>query len=215
MASLLELSGLDWSVPDFSTLSRRQKTLDVSIPYRGANGPLHLLVDSAGIKVEGEGSGPRASMAARSEGFGARSILGSTRKRSRSGRCKSLQAMSAMVLYCRTRLSRSLRMRRSPRSPPTAPTIRGPAMTPSLHAVQRRSGILLDRWRSCPHSAEAECEAMEAGHGWGPGTQREPAGIEASWPHSSGLRGPTGATVPSHSGGIGVGITAAAGWKRK
>ncbi len=24
MASLLELSGLDWSVPDFSTLSRRQ-----------------------------------------------------------------------------------------------------------------------------------------------------------------------------------------------
>lgn len=55
VASLLELSGLDWSVPDFSTLSRRQKTLDVTIPYRGAKGPLHLLVDSTGIKVEGEG----------------------------------------------------------------------------------------------------------------------------------------------------------------
>lgn len=31
--SLLQLSGLDWSVPDFSTVSRRQKTLAVNIPY--------------------------------------------------------------------------------------------------------------------------------------------------------------------------------------
>lgn len=55
VASLLELSGLGWAVPDFSTLSRRQKTLDVTIPYRGSKGALHLLVDSTGIKVEGEG----------------------------------------------------------------------------------------------------------------------------------------------------------------
>ncbi|MBN2906302.1 MAG: IS5 family transposase [Rhodobacteraceae bacterium] len=53
--SLLQLSGLNWSVPDFSTLSRRQKTLNVNIPYRGSEGPLHLLIDSTGIKVEGEG----------------------------------------------------------------------------------------------------------------------------------------------------------------
>ena len=53
--SLLQLVGLDWTVPDFSTLSRRQKTLAVNIPYRGAKGPLHLLIDSTGIKVEGEG----------------------------------------------------------------------------------------------------------------------------------------------------------------
>ncbi|RJE78445.1 transposase, partial [Paracoccus sp. JM45] len=46
VASLLELSGPGWSVPDFSTLSRRQKTLNVTIPYRGSKGPLHLLVDS-------------------------------------------------------------------------------------------------------------------------------------------------------------------------
>jgi hypothetical protein len=46
---------LDWDVPDFSTLSRRQKILDVNIPHRGAQGPLHLLIDSTGIKVEGEG----------------------------------------------------------------------------------------------------------------------------------------------------------------
>src|SRR6056300_323115 len=53
--SLLRLAGLDWKVPDFSTLSRRQKTLSVAIPYRGGTGPLHLLVDSTGIKAEGEG----------------------------------------------------------------------------------------------------------------------------------------------------------------
>jgi Transposase DDE domain len=53
--SLLRLVGLDWDVPDFSTLSRRQKTLAVNIPHRGAQGPLHLLIDSTGIKVEGEG----------------------------------------------------------------------------------------------------------------------------------------------------------------
>ena len=55
MESLLKLVGLDWKVPDFSTLSRRQKTLAVNIPYRGSRGPLHLLIDSTGIKVEGEG----------------------------------------------------------------------------------------------------------------------------------------------------------------
>ncbi|GLP88256.1 IS5 family transposase [Tritonibacter mobilis] len=53
--SLLRLVGLDWTVLDFSTLSRRQKTLAVNIPYRGPKGPLHLLIDSTGIKVEGEG----------------------------------------------------------------------------------------------------------------------------------------------------------------
>lgn len=53
--SLLHLIDLDWAVPNFSTLSRRQKTLKVNIPFRGSTGPLHLLIDSTGIKVEGEG----------------------------------------------------------------------------------------------------------------------------------------------------------------
>ena len=53
--SLLRLVGLDWPVPDFSTLSRRQKTLTVSLPWRGGAGPLNLLIDSTGIKAEGEG----------------------------------------------------------------------------------------------------------------------------------------------------------------
>jgi hypothetical protein len=54
--SLLRLVGLDWDVPDFSTLSRRQKTLAVNIPHRRSQGPLHLLIDSTGIKVEGGGA---------------------------------------------------------------------------------------------------------------------------------------------------------------
>ncbi len=53
--SLLRLIGLDWTAPNFSTLSRRQKTLKVKISYRRSQGPLHLLIGSAGVKVEGEG----------------------------------------------------------------------------------------------------------------------------------------------------------------
>ena len=55
VASLLQLAGLDWPVPDYSTLCRRQRTLKVTLPYRGSPGPLNLLVDSTGIKVWGEG----------------------------------------------------------------------------------------------------------------------------------------------------------------
>jgi hypothetical protein len=55
VSSILEMAGLDWPVPDFSTLSRRQKTLIVQIPSRRAPGPLNLLVDSTGIKFLGDG----------------------------------------------------------------------------------------------------------------------------------------------------------------
>lgn len=53
--SLLELANVDWSVPDFSTLSKRQKSLIVNIPYRSPSNGLHLLLDSTGIKMLGEG----------------------------------------------------------------------------------------------------------------------------------------------------------------
>jgi hypothetical protein len=35
VASLLELVGLNWLVPDLRTLCRRQKMLSVAIPYKG------------------------------------------------------------------------------------------------------------------------------------------------------------------------------------
>ncbi len=55
VSSILKMAGLDWSVPDFSTLSRRQKTLTVQISSRRAQGPLNLLVDSTGVKFGGDG----------------------------------------------------------------------------------------------------------------------------------------------------------------
>ena len=55
VASLLELVGLDWDVPDFSTLSRRMKSVEIDLAPPTTSGPLHLLIDSTGIKVEGEG----------------------------------------------------------------------------------------------------------------------------------------------------------------
>ena len=53
--SLIRLAGLGWRVPHFSTLSRRQKDLTVAIPCRPRGEPLHLVVDSTGLKVLGEG----------------------------------------------------------------------------------------------------------------------------------------------------------------
>lgn len=50
--SPLRMVGLDWTGTDFSTLSRRQKTLAVNMHFRGSKGPFHLLVDSIGIKGE-------------------------------------------------------------------------------------------------------------------------------------------------------------------
>ena len=54
VASLLKLADLDWSVPDYTTLCRRQKTLPVTLGGRSSSGGLHLLVDSTGIIMMGE-----------------------------------------------------------------------------------------------------------------------------------------------------------------
>lgn len=42
VASILSIAGLDWPVPNFSTLSRRQTTIEVQITQRRAAGPLNL-----------------------------------------------------------------------------------------------------------------------------------------------------------------------------
>ena len=56
VASLLRMVGLeDWPVPDTSTLCRREKTVGIQIPFRREGGPLHLLVDSTGVKMRGDG----------------------------------------------------------------------------------------------------------------------------------------------------------------
>jgi len=55
VGSLLKLAKLDWPVPDYSTLSRRQKDIEVVIPYRPSSAGLNLLIDSTGVKMLGEG----------------------------------------------------------------------------------------------------------------------------------------------------------------
>lgn len=55
VASLLKLSGLDWPMPDYTTLCRRQQRLRACISYRANPNGLHLLVDSTGVKMLGEG----------------------------------------------------------------------------------------------------------------------------------------------------------------
>jgi transposase len=45
--------GLDLPVPDHSTLSRRSRTLAVA--SQAASGPVHLLIDSTGVKLSGPG----------------------------------------------------------------------------------------------------------------------------------------------------------------
>lgn len=53
--SLLGMAGLDWPVPDYTTLCRRQKSLSADLGGRPSADGLHLLVDSTGIKMMGEG----------------------------------------------------------------------------------------------------------------------------------------------------------------
>ncbi len=161
--SLLRLIGLDWGVPDFSTLSRRQKTLKVNIPYRGSDGPLHLLVDSTGIKVEGEGSGTRASMAAPNVGSGARSTSGSTRKAWKSVRQRSPPATWATRRCCPSFLTRSRPSKRSPASQPTAHLTPASAMMPSppvgpLQSSHPRKNA--KPWKPDPAGAIARTEIL-------------------------------------------------------
>lgn len=57
--SMLKLAGLDWQAPTYSTLCRRQSSLRVNIPYRRSESAVHLLVDSTGLKILGEGEWKR------------------------------------------------------------------------------------------------------------------------------------------------------------
>lgn len=51
--SLLELSMLNWRVPDFSTVSRHQRALQVQLPRWRSSKALDLLMDSTGVKLLG------------------------------------------------------------------------------------------------------------------------------------------------------------------
>lgn len=55
MSSVFQLLGVNLAVPDHSTVSRRAITLPSISPGRLPAGPLHLLIDSTGLKVYGAG----------------------------------------------------------------------------------------------------------------------------------------------------------------
>ena len=55
MLSIIKLIGIELAVPDYTTLCRRRKALEVELPCLKKKEPLHLVIDSTGIKVYGEG----------------------------------------------------------------------------------------------------------------------------------------------------------------
>ena len=55
LQSLFELMKINLPVPEHSTLSRRRKNLTITLPIRRSSEPRHLVVDSTGAKVYGEG----------------------------------------------------------------------------------------------------------------------------------------------------------------
>lgn len=55
LQSVFELIKLDLTVPDHSTLSRRRRQLMITLPVKDWSRSRHLVIDSTGVKVYGEG----------------------------------------------------------------------------------------------------------------------------------------------------------------
>jgi hypothetical protein len=53
IGSVIALLGLTLTVPNHSTMSRRSRTLELPPLRRSGTGPLHLLVDSTGLRLGG------------------------------------------------------------------------------------------------------------------------------------------------------------------
>jgi len=53
--SILRLLGLDLLIPDHTTLSRRSRNFAGRQPHTTSHGPVHLVIDSTGLKLFGQG----------------------------------------------------------------------------------------------------------------------------------------------------------------
>ncbi len=53
--SLFAMMGIDLSAPDHTTLSRRGQSLNIALRRVAINEPIHLVVDSTGLSIVGEG----------------------------------------------------------------------------------------------------------------------------------------------------------------
>ena len=55
LGSIIDLLGLELPVPDHTTFSRRSVDLGVATALKKASGPVHVVIDSTGLKVFGAG----------------------------------------------------------------------------------------------------------------------------------------------------------------
>jgi hypothetical protein len=55
LRSILSLMGVGLEAPDHTTLSRRSQNLNVDLHRVSANQPIHLIIDSTGLSIVGEG----------------------------------------------------------------------------------------------------------------------------------------------------------------
>jgi hypothetical protein len=55
LGSIMDLLGLDLPVPDHTTFSRRNADLGVATALKKTSGPVHVVIDSTGLKVFGSG----------------------------------------------------------------------------------------------------------------------------------------------------------------
>ena len=55
MLSIVAMADLDLPVADYSTLCRRRKSLEVCLPRQSKDRSIHIVIDSTGMKVFGEG----------------------------------------------------------------------------------------------------------------------------------------------------------------
>ena len=65
LRSVLALMNVDLDTPDHTTLSRRSQRLDLALRRAPVQGPLHLVIDSTGLTVVGEGEWAAAKHAKR------------------------------------------------------------------------------------------------------------------------------------------------------
>jgi IS5 family transposase len=68
LRSVLVLMGVDLEAPDHTTLSRRSQHLDVALNLAPVNEPIHLIVDSTGLSIVGEGECAAAKHGGRGSG---------------------------------------------------------------------------------------------------------------------------------------------------
>jgi IS5 family transposase len=52
---VLDLLNADVSVPDYTTLCKRSADLEIAVPSSQSDEPEHIVMDSTGLKIYGEG----------------------------------------------------------------------------------------------------------------------------------------------------------------